>query len=46
MNDEPPEEPVIEKIRRQIVADKPRVTRYEINWSDTAAAAASAAQPM
>jgi hypothetical protein len=28
----PPAKPVIEKIRRNILADKPRVTRFAIRW--------------
>ncbi|CAK4033570.1 related to Histone chaperone ASF1 [Lecanosticta acicola] len=32
MNEEPPAKPVIEKIRRNILADKPRVTRFQIKW--------------
>ncbi|KAJ2713381.1 Histone chaperone asf1 [Coemansia spiralis] len=30
----PPEAPVPEKLFRSILADKPRVTRYAINWDD------------
>ena len=29
---EPPEAPVIEKIVRNILADKPRVTRFPVKW--------------
>lgn len=29
---EPPSKPVIEKIRRNILAEKPRVTRFAIKW--------------
>lgn len=32
MNEEPPAKPEIEKIRRNILADKPRVTRFQIKW--------------
>lgn len=32
MNEEPPAKPVIEKIKRNILADKPRVTRFQIKW--------------
>ena len=35
---EPPAKPVIEKVRRHILAEKPRVTRFAIKWyaqSDT-----------
>jgi histone chaperone ASF1 len=29
---EPPSKPVLEKIRRNILAEKPRVTRFAIKW--------------
>jgi histone chaperone ASF1 len=29
---EPPAKPVIEKVQRQILAEKPRVTRFQIKW--------------
>lgn len=29
---EPPSKPVIERIRRNILAEKPRVTRFAIKW--------------
>jgi histone chaperone ASF1 len=29
---EPPAKPVIEKVRRNILAEKPRVTRFAIKW--------------
>jgi histone chaperone ASF1 len=29
---EPPAKPVIEKVRRSILAEKPRVTRFAIKW--------------
>lgn len=32
MNEEPPAKPDMEKIRRNILADKPRVTRFQIKW--------------
>ncbi|CAK1365489.1 Histone chaperone asf1 [Cercospora beticola] len=32
MNDDPPAKPEIEKIRRTILAEKPRVTRFQIKW--------------
>ena len=32
MNEDPPAKPEIEKIRRNILADKPRVTRFQIKW--------------
>lgn len=30
--DDPPAKPVIEKVRRSILAEKPRVTRFAIKW--------------
>ncbi|KXT16062.1 hypothetical protein AC579_7101 [Pseudocercospora musae] len=32
MNEEPPAKPDMDKIRRNILADKPRVTRFQIKW--------------
>jgi histone chaperone ASF1 len=32
LNADPPNKPVIEKIKRNILADKPRVTRFAIKW--------------
>ncbi|KAL8832948.1 MAG: hypothetical protein Q9170_004629 [Blastenia crenularia] len=32
MNDDPPAKPVIEKVRRNVLAEKPRVTRFSIKW--------------
>jgi hypothetical protein len=32
---EPPAKPVIEKVRRSILAEKPRVTRFAIKWYDS-----------
>lgn len=32
MNNEPPSKPVIERIRRNVLAEKPRVTRFAIKW--------------
>lgn len=32
MNDDPPSKPVIEKVRRNVLAEKPRVTRFAIKW--------------
>mmetsp|Transcript_21946 Transcript_21946/g.37496 ORF Transcript_21946/g.37496 Transcript_21946/m.37496 type:complete len:197 (-) Transcript_21946:394-984(-) len=34
LNEAPPEQPVFERIVRNILVDKPRVTRYQIDWSD------------
>ncbi|KAF1988322.1 histone deposition protein Asf1 [Aulographum hederae CBS 113979] len=32
LNNEPPAKPIIEKVRRIILAEKPRVTRFAIKW--------------
>ncbi len=32
LNAEPPAKPIIEKVRRSILAEKPRVTRFAIKW--------------
>ena len=32
MNEDPPAKPEMDKIRRSILADKPRVTRFQIKW--------------
>ncbi|ORY58754.1 ASF1 like histone chaperone-domain-containing protein, partial [Pseudomassariella vexata] len=37
---EPPAKPIIEKIRRNVLADKPRVTRFAIKWDSEASAPA------
>ncbi|PVU91046.1 hypothetical protein BB559_004333 [Furculomyces boomerangus] len=34
LKENPPEKPIIEKIHRIILADKPRVTRFPINWEN------------
>lgn len=34
MRDEPPDQPVIPKLIRSILADKPRVTKFTIDWDD------------
>ena len=33
LNEAPPEYPIYERIVRNILADKPRVTRYQIDWT-------------
>lgn len=38
--DEPPAKPVLEKIRRNILAEKPRVTRFAIKWDSDESAPA------
>lgn len=32
MQNEPPKQPVLERLVRNILADKPRVTRFAIKW--------------
>lgn len=32
LRNDPPAKPIIEKIRRNVLADKPRVTRFAIKW--------------
>ena len=34
LNDMPPEQPAYDRLVRNILADKPRVTRYQIDWSN------------
>ncbi|EEY17434.1 histone chaperone asf1 [Verticillium alfalfae VaMs.102] len=33
LNAEPPSKPIIERVRRNILSEKPRVTRFAIKWS-------------
>lgn len=33
LNETPPEQPIYERLVRNILADRPRVTRYQIDWS-------------
>ena len=33
LNESPPDPPIYERLVRNILADKPRVTRYQIDWS-------------
>ncbi|KAF2838505.1 histone deposition protein Asf1 [Patellaria atrata CBS 101060] len=40
LNAEPPAKPIIEKIRRSILAEKPRVTRFAIKWDSEESAPA------
>ncbi|KAK5065216.1 Histone chaperone asf1 [Exophiala bonariae] len=40
MNNEPPSKPVIERIRRNVLAEKPRVTRFAIKWDSEESAPA------
>ncbi|KAJ2064237.1 Histone chaperone asf1 [Coemansia sp. S146] len=41
----PPDVPMLDKIHRSILADKPRVTRFPINWDDPSKEEAPPAQP-
>lgn len=34
MREDPPEEVQLDKVCREVLASKPRVTRFNINWSD------------
>lgn len=34
LREDPPETPIVEKLMRNILADKPRVTKFPINWGD------------
>lgn len=34
MNENPPANPVIERLTRHILAEKPRVTKFQIDWDD------------
>ncbi|KAI1371291.1 histone deposition protein Asf1 [Hypoxylon crocopeplum] len=38
LNADPPSKPIVEKIRRNVLADKPRVTRFAIKWDSEASA--------
>ncbi|SPO05229.1 probable ASF1 - anti-silencing protein [Cephalotrichum gorgonifer] len=38
--DDPPSKPIIERVRRNILAEKPRVTRFAIKWDNEASAPA------
>ena len=40
LNTEPPAKPVIEKVQRNILAEKPRVTRFAIKWDSEESAPA------
>jgi hypothetical protein len=32
LNQDPPAKPIIERVRRNVLAEKPRVTRFAIKW--------------
>ncbi|OAQ66477.1 histone deposition protein Asf1 [Pochonia chlamydosporia 170] len=38
LNAEPPAKPIIERVRRNVLAEKPRVTRFAIKWDSEASA--------
>ncbi|KAF6802155.1 histone chaperone asf1 [Colletotrichum musicola] len=40
LNAEPPAKPIIERVRRNVLAEKPRVTRFAIKWDNEASAPA------
>ena len=51
LNAEPPAKPIIERVRRNVLAEKPRVTRFAIKWYralhiQTALKAESRQQPL
>lgn len=40
LNTEPPAKPIIERVKRNVLAEKPRVTRFAIKWDSEASAPA------
>ncbi|RSL60857.1 Histone chaperone ASF1 [Fusarium duplospermum] len=40
LNAEPPTKPIVERVRRNVLAEKPRVTRFAIKWDSEASAPA------
>ncbi|TPX18238.1 uncharacterized protein E0L32_002747 [Thyridium curvatum] len=40
LNAEPPTKPIVERIRRNVLSEKPRVTRFAIKWDSEASAPA------
>jgi len=40
LNADPPPKPILEKVRRNVLAEKPRVTRFAIKWDSDASAPA------
>ncbi|KAL3426354.1 histone chaperone ASF1 [Phlyctema vagabunda] len=40
LNNDPPAKPILEKVRRNVLAEKPRVTRFAIKWDSDASAPA------
>lgn len=41
LRENPPPKPIFEKLTRNILASKPRVTRFKINWDDSTGAGAA-----
>lgn len=37
LNENPPQKPIIEKLTRHILAEKPRVTKFQVAWEDESA---------
>ncbi|XP_043476205.1 histone chaperone ASF1A [Leptopilina heterotoma] len=42
LRENPPPQPQFDKVQRNILGDKPRVTRFKINWDDSTSPSASA----
>ena len=40
LTENPPEKPLIDRLTRHILVEKPRVTKFQIQWEDTQSAAA------
>ena len=40
LNEAPPAQPIIERLHRHILAEKPRVTKFQIDWDDLPQASA------
>lgn len=34
LNENPPQKPIIEKLTRHVLIEKPRVTKFQITWED------------
>ncbi|ORZ00624.1 histone chaperone [Syncephalastrum racemosum] len=45
LRENPPATPRVDRLQRNILSEKPKVTRYTINWSDNPNPAVSDAQP-
>ncbi|OXU18020.1 histone chaperone asf1 [Nasonia vitripennis] len=42
LRENPPPQPQFDKVQRNILADKPRVTRFKINWDDSSSSPTNA----